>query len=247
VSIDFSHAGDPLDIRHARVAFGAYQNHVFRPDVVGTRVATIVPALVTLPRDEQPLLSMLARGRGTRRGMELAMRRRGSIPEAGEGISRLYGSYLKSRLASFHRDFYTTIPDSRDIWPRTYDRFDLSTVPPCTAVSLRQPNDLLLQPAYLQHVTRDLMSRGWHPRHIAGLVHSRYVRDHGWGGRWRRIDAQTRAEFDVRVFAGMIATGLDRGVDFNCRSTQEKGLCPGGGCRFDLRRDRERLFRMVHS
>jgi hypothetical protein len=59
------------------------------------------------------------------------------------------------------------------------------------------------------------------------------------------MDAQTRAEFDVRVFAGMVATGMDEGIDFNCRSAQEKGLCPGAGCTHDLRSDRDHLLARV--
>jgi hypothetical protein len=74
------------------------------------------------------------------------------------------------------------------------------------------------------------------------LVRAAYEADHAWGDRWRRLHAATRAEFDVRVFAGMVATGLDQLVDFNCVSAQEKGLCPGTGCTLDLRVDRDRLL-----
>ena len=35
VSIDFSHGGDPLDVRHMRSAFSAYQWHLLRPDISG--------------------------------------------------------------------------------------------------------------------------------------------------------------------------------------------------------------------
>jgi hypothetical protein len=56
------------------------------------------------------------------------------------------------------------------------------------------------------------------------------------------MDPATRAEFDVRVFAGLVATGLDRLVDYNCVSAQEKGMCHGIGCAYDLRLDRERLL-----
>jgi hypothetical protein len=55
-------------------------------------------------------------------------------------------------------------------------------------------------------------------------------------------DAGTRAEFDVRVFAGLVAAGIDRAVDFNCRSAQEKGLCPSEPCVHDLRVDQRRLL-----
>ena len=51
-----------------------------------------------------------------------------------------------------------------------------------------------------------------------------------------------RAEFDVRVFAGLVATGLDRMVDYNCVSAQQKGVCPGTGCAHDLRIERECLL-----
>ena len=56
------------------------------------------------------------------------------------------------------------------------------------------------------------------------------------------MHARTRAEFDVRVFAGLIAAGLDEMVDFNCVSAREKNICPDAGCLHDLRIDRERLM-----
>jgi hypothetical protein len=43
----------------------------------------------------------------------------------------------------------------------------------------------------------------------------------------------------------MLVAGLDRCVDFNCRSTQEKTMCPGTGCPHDLRVARERLLSQV--
>ena len=44
----------------------------------------------------------------------------------------------------------------------------------------------------------------------------------------------------LRAFAGLVHTGADRLIDFNCVSTQEKGMCPGG-CHHDLRDDVRRL------
>jgi hypothetical protein len=42
----------------------------------------------------------------------------------------------------------------------------------------------------------------------------------------------------------MLATGLDRGVDYNCVSAQEKGLCPfAADCHRDLTRDHPRIFK----
>ncbi|MGE0043538.1 MAG: hypothetical protein AB7H88_06670 [Vicinamibacterales bacterium] len=242
VSIDLSFAGDPLDARHIRLAFGGYQFHRLRPDIVGARVATL-PPLVALPRrDGDDWQALVAGGRGTAAGAAAAAREEAHIPDCADGLGRLLDDYAGSALARAHADFYAVAPEPPERWPDTYDLVGVADWPPCLSAALRQPNDLLLQPAHLQHLTRGLLAAGWHPRHIAGLVWSRYARDHGWGDRWeRRMDAATRADFDVRVFAGLVATGLDRWVDLNCVSAQEKGLCPRAGCGRDLREVRDRL------
>lgn len=243
LSVDLSHVGDPLDSRHMRVAFGAYQRHRFRPDIVGAELSG-VPPLVALPRGDEPLCELLRRGRDTSAAASVAAHSRCELPDITRGLRTLLTRYQRSPLAAFHRDFYATTPHGPDEWVDTYDRLPLQRLLPCVAASLTSPNDLLLQPAHLQHMTRALMSDGWHPRHIAGLVHSKYAQDAGWGSHWESRHPLSRAEFDVRVFAGMIVTGLDEGVDFNCRSAQEKDLCPvGASCDHDLRVDRRRLLK----
>jgi hypothetical protein len=241
-SVDLSFAGDPLDIRQVRTAFSAYQFHRIRADIVGGRIAAKVPPLVAVPRGNASVYEMLQAGRTTDRAAELAASQSAEIPVVTAGLVRLVDDYASSPLAEFHREFYATRAHIPAEWPATYDRLDLASLLPCVGAPLATPNDLLLQPAYVQHVTRALMSQGWAPRHIAGLVHSRYARDYRWGARWTRLDPQTRADFDVRVFAGMLVTGLDEGVDFNCTSAQEKGLCPAARCNHDLRSDRGRLL-----
>lgn len=240
VSIDLSFAGDPMDVRHMRVAFGGYQMHRFRPDLYGTEVSSLEP-LIAVPRGSASLDEMLQR-RSPDGAARLAEFSRTRIPIVTDGVAGLVADYEQSSLARFHRAFYATEPDPPAAWVHTYDRFDRSALPPCVVAPLAAPHDLLLKPEHVQHVTRFLMSEGWAPRHIAGLVWSRYEKDFGWGDRWSRLSPRARAEFDVRVFAGMITTGLDRGVDFNCRSAQEKQLCPLTGCPRDLRVNRDRLL-----
>jgi hypothetical protein len=150
VSLDLSFAGDPMDVRHVRVAFGGYQMHRFRP----------------------------------------AESSRTRIPTVTDGVAALLAEYEQSSLARFHRAFYLTEPNPPASWSRTYDRFDLSALPPCVAAPLVNPHDLLLKPEYIQHVTRFLMSEDWAPRHIAGLVWSRYEKDLGWGERWNLLSAR---------------------------------------------------------
>ena len=246
ISIDLSSAGDPMDVRHIRVAFGAYQKHRFRPDIVGHRGASERPPFIAVPRGTESLARLLSDGRQLRHAARAARSGSATLPVVTEGIRRLLNSYTRSSLAHFHRSFYATPCRHDRDRDDLFESLPLSTFPSCVARPLVAPNDLLLQPAVIQHVTRWLMAEGMKPRDIAAVVHSRYAADYGWVRRWSRLDAETRAEFDVRVFAGMLVTGLDRGVDFNCRSAQEKGLCPAVPCERDLRVDRDRLFRALN-
>jgi hypothetical protein len=229
VSVDFSHFGDPLDVRQFRVCFGAYQWHRLRPDIFGP--AAGLPALVALPRDRQSLKTMLRRGRGPRVALRRAPLADARLPAVTAGVGQLIERYLASGLAGFHQQFYGERSAAAS--------FDAA--PPCVTWCLERPNDRLLKPEHLQHLVRWGLANGFSARQLAEAVVQRYEADHGWGDRWRRLEPRTRAEFDVRVFAGLIATGADRLVDFNCVSAQEKDVCPRVGCPHDLRRDRERL------
>jgi uncharacterized OsmC-like protein len=235
-SIDFTHVGDPLDVRHMRVAFSAYQWHRLRPDIFGPRAAGVAP-FVTLPRGSYSLSTLLLAGRGLDTGRTAARTARTSVPDITRGLERLLASYAASPLAAFHNEFYAM---KRAAAGRVRP-LDLDALPPCVAASLERPNDLLLKPEHVQHLVRGLMARGWHPADIAGLVRAAYEADHGWGDRWTRMHPETRADFDVRVFAGLVATGADTLVDFNCVSAQEKNLCPRIACPRDLRKDRAHL------
>ena len=91
-----------------------------------------------------------------------------------------------------------------------------------------------------------LLARGWHPRHIAGLLVSKYSRDYGWIPGLHFHEPGVRADFYARLFAGLIDAGLDELIDFNCQSTREKGYCPGGECGWNLRDLGDRLRRGDH-
>jgi len=244
-SIDLSYCGDLLESRRIRVAFGTYQNHIFRPDIFGPHTAASVPPLAAVPRRDRTLVWMLERGRQLAGARRLAERESVVLPDVAHGMGRLVEEYLLSPLADAHSRFYGVRPHPAAEWPSTYDACDLQSLPACVASPLLHPNDGLLKPTALQHVTRTLMSRGWHPRHIAGLVLSKYAGDFQWGDRWTRMDPARRADYDVRVFASLVETGVDEAFDFNCVSAQEKGLCPFSACGHDLRRDRERLLQQA--
>jgi hypothetical protein len=100
----------------------------------------------------------------------------------------------------------------------------------------------------VQRVVRVMLALGWHPRHIAGLIRSKYERNHGWGDQWHGYDPGTRADFYARVFAGQFVTGVDDLVDFNCQSAREEGTCFVSPCDDNLQHYRESLIeRRTHE
>jgi hypothetical protein len=235
VSFDFSYAGDPLAVRHIRCAFSTYQWHTFRPDIFGANASALEP-LVVVPRGGASLRATLRRGRTMHAALRIARRSSGEIPEVESGIIRLIADYTSSSLAIFHRGFFADI-NSGAVHELPSD------LPQCVRASLSRPNDLMLKPEHLQHAVRSLLARGWRAVDIVALVRSCYEAPHGWGNRWTSsMNPAMRAAFEVRVFAGLVATGVDTLIDFNCVSAQEKGLCPRSGCTHDLRIDRARLM-----
>ena len=186
---NLSFAGDPLDARHLRVAFGAYQVHRMREDVVGARVAREVPPLVAIPRRDEGLFELLAGGAHDARrrapgGADVgppAERRRGggsrrSTPTASRGWRPFTGSSIRPARSR------------RSAGP-AYDRIDLARLWPCTVRAAGGPER---SPAAAGvHPARDralLMAAGWAPRDIAAIVHERYPRDFGWGRAGRGPD-----------------------------------------------------------
>lgn len=226
VSIDLSMFADPIFMRDIRCPFSTHQKHKVQLGKVGAQIASEIPIQICLPVGRNSLDDSLAMRRHFRRSADWAAAcGPTTIPDGSEGFLHLIDEYRRSRLAEFHRAFDAADHDPWTAWSRTYDALDLTTLPPCVAYSLENPNPNLLRPTNLQTLTRTLMGMGWHPRHIAGLVRSKYERDHGWGREWAKYDAATRADFYIRIFAGQIATGLDLLLDHNCVSHQEKGYC----------------------
>jgi hypothetical protein len=179
--------------------------------------------------------------------VRLAKRASAQIPDQSAGTLGLVRSYRQSGLARFHDYFYAAEHDPHEQWPKTYDRTPLDAFPICVGRILRFPNDLLLKPAGIQHVARTLLAVGWHPRHIAGLIRSKFERDYGWGPAWFVYDAALRADFYTRLFSGLLATGLDPIIDYNCQSTREKGYCCAHYCGEILERHRVLLMNRTQA
>lgn len=230
LSIDISEYGDPLPTRGTRVPFNVYLKPQQQRHLLGLEVAASLPPLFVIPVDgihEHEALRIMRDPDAVR---ELAKRSSARIPDQSNGTERLIAEYSQSSLARFHEWFYAAEHDPPERWPQTYDRTPLDSLPHCVRILLEEPNDRLLKPAGIQHLVRVFSSLGWHPRHIAGLIRSKYERDHGWGDMFYRTNACSRADFYARLFAGLLATGRDQLRDFNCRATQEKQFCPSDHC-----------------
>jgi hypothetical protein len=223
VSIDISEYGDPLDTRRIRIPFSAYYKSCLGND--GSDFSVRSPILFSIPLHECDRSQGVNLMRDESAVAELAARASVQIPEQSKPMESLITAYENSVLARFHDWFYSEDHEPSDRWPETYDRIRLADYPACIRHIFEHPNDLLLKPVTLRQVVRVMRAKGWHPRHIAGLLRSKYERDHGWGRAWFVYDAATRSDFYTRIFAGLLACGHDALSDFNCPSMKAIGLC----------------------
>jgi len=242
VCLDLSEYGDPLNTRIVRIPFSVYHKPRQRRDTLGDHVVDELPPLFLVPLFEMDERRGLLAMRDPLAAADLARYASVEIPDHSEGTARLAEAYAASSTAAFHRWFYGQEHESPDHWPETYDRTSLDLLPPCARRILVQPNDALLKPAGVRHVVRALLALGWHPRHVAGLIRSKYERDFGWGDKFFRYDAATRADFYTRLLAGLIALGLDELEDFQCEDLQAIGFCTTEQCDGSLGRYRESLL-----
>ena len=233
INLDLSTYADPLFTRVMRTAFSIHDKHKSK--------GLDLPVHLTIPRytpcngNELGLPEIFQNRRHFHNSANYARAITMNIPESSEGVARLLDDYQQSSLATFHQDFDQTAQDPSQDWSRTYDRMNLRDVPPCVAYALANPNPALLQPKQIQTLVRVLTAKKrWHPSHVAGLIRSKYERDHHWEFNWQKYDANRHARTWVRFYAGLLATGVDDRIDQNCVSHQEKDLCPRPFCGYNL-------------
>ncbi|MGJ8643012.1 MAG: hypothetical protein ACSHX9_06360 [Luteolibacter sp.] len=225
VSIDISEYGDPLHTRMVRMPYTNY----LKPWVSGLAEAWNLgdglPRFRAIPLFEMNFREAIECRGNEKATKDLARRACTAIPRHDDGTMRFLEDYLASDLRKFHEHFYSVPHVPKEQWGEAYEPMPTG-IAPCGSILLERPNDLLLKPAGMQLVTRLLLGLGWHPRHVAGIIRSRFENPrYGWGVDWGEYDAGVRADFYVRIFAGLLRTGVDELVDFNCVSTAEKGFC----------------------
>jgi hypothetical protein len=233
ISIDISEYGDPLYSRVIRVPFSVYLKPWQQPWAFASDVLTNLQPLCVIPLQGIDWRQGISTMRDLRLTVKLAEHTSTKIPDATRGTGRLLSEYQKSKLAKFHAWFYSQEQHPAERWPETYDRLPLGILPACTRLALERPNDLLLRPGFIRQFARVMLALGWHPRHIAGLICSKYKRNFEWT-QFVDVDPATRADFYTRVFSGLFAVGTDDLVDFNCVSAQEQATCTFSNCGFNL-------------
>jgi hypothetical protein len=233
ISFDLSEYGDPLYTRHVRLPFSAYLKPRQLEWILGeAEIGRLLP-IFEIPLSGMPPAQAITAMRDPDMVLEIARRVSAAIPDQSERTENLIDEYQHSDLAEFHEQFYS------QMWQEVEPSDDLV---PCAQFLLENPNDWLLKPAALQHVVRVLTALGWRPSSIAQRICASYHSDRGWGDTWVRLDPCNRAIFYARLFAGMIATGLDRLIDFNCVSHKEKGYCMIPECSSNLNMYRDMLI-----
>jgi len=233
INLDLSTYVSPLFTRVMRTAFSIHDKHKYKNIDILTQIT--IPRFTPCNGNELSLDEVFHNRRNFRNSAEYAKAITMNIPTAGHGVLKLIKDYKNSDLYKFHQDFDNTRQDHPNDWHKTYDRLNLNEVPPCIATSLANPNPALLQPAQIQTLVRALTGKQWwHPKHVAGLIRSKYERNHDWEYNWGKYDANKHAKGWVRMYAGFLAMGLDQRTDQNCISHQEKGLCTQSFCGYNL-------------
>ena len=233
ISVDISEYGDPLYSRMIRVPFSTYLKPWQQPWGFAANVLAKLQPLFVIPLQGINWCEGISIRRDHQLTAHLAAHTTTNIPDSTRSTDKLLRDYQKSKLARFHAFFYSQEQHPAELWPQTYDRTPLEILPSCARVALEQPNDLLLRPASIRRLVRVMLALGWHPRHIAGLICSKYKRDFGWT-QFVHVDPAARADFYTRVFAGLFAAGTDDLLDFNCVSAQEQGTCTFSTCGHNL-------------
>lgn len=201
ISIDLSEYGDPLFTRTVRVPFSAYLKPWQQLYAVGSNNISKIGPIIFVPVDGLDIRQAMVVMHDPELATQLAERISTRIPDETFGSASLIRQYRSSALRRYHEYFYSSMHDPAESWPRTYDRAPLGDLPIEVRNALLFPNDLLLKPTGIRSVTTCLLRKGWHPRHIAGLIRSKFERDYDWGGQWIDYSPAMRADFYVRIFS----------------------------------------------
>lgn len=246
VSLDITEYADPLIARSVRVPFSFYLKPYRNGSITADNGMSSIPSIISIPRNGEDETTALKMMRNVTEVRHLATHTSARIPDFSDAMEQLIEEYEASRLRRFHDWFYGVEHDPEEAWPHTYDFTSYDVLPEIVRAMLESPNDALLRPGCVKLVVGVLLSLGWHPRHIGGLIRSKYERDHGWGRQWEHCDPATRADFYARLFTGLFVTRLDDLIQLNPADPQDP-LLPYQQSLFQRRQNERLASRPLHG
>ena len=236
ISIDLTCYGDPLHMRDHRAPFSTHQKQ--RADNRYTEVYW-APLKLTLPFWSLDEYDAIALKRIEEVEMcatdfeyaaALAERVDCQIPTAAWAVDRVIDNIVDSPLGSFFEYFDCEHHNHHWDWDSTYfNPTVLDDLPPCVCHSLAYPEPHLLKPTNLQRLVRVLDSMGWHPKHIGGLIFSRYT-----SMSWGYYNAEKRANYWAEQYAAPIFDGTDDKRYMSCIEEQQRNFCIQPFCGYAL-------------
>jgi hypothetical protein len=232
INLDLSSLADPLYTRVMRSAFSIHNKALEKGYRCKDPICLTIPRYTPCNGNTLSLDEVFDNRNHYQNTCNYAKEITAEVPYASQGVESLIWDYTKSSLYKFHQE-YDSIPiDSHQDWWKGYDSFDTRQVPPCIQEAFNRPNPRMLQPNYIQALVRTL--HWWNPKHVAGLITSKYTRDYNWDYNWKKYDAYRHAKVWTRFYAGLLAVGLDRKQDHNCVSYQERDLCNHPFCGYNI-------------
>jgi hypothetical protein len=232
VSFDLSEYGDPLDTRHVRIPFSAYLKPRQLAWCIGEDGVRSILPLFAIPVASMSLDQSIATMRNPDEILALSRQVTNLIPDCSDAMEALFEAYSQSELAQFHEWFYSVPFEQSDASAK--DAVAITEMPPCASWPLDQLGDLLLKPAFVQHLARVLYALGWHPCDVAAFIDRKFRAGPSLRDFWIAEDPANRAIFYTRLFTGLIAMHRDELIDCNCVSHREKGYCFVPDCSSNL-------------
>ncbi len=211
VNIDVSWAGDPLYMRIMRAPGSLHKKNMNYHGI--TQYGPLTDAKVAyydghVPHRAGSYDDVLAAQWDLGRAAEHNARIPGYIPWANEGLVRLVADYRASGLFRLHQRFDRTADLPRGEARRR--ALEDGRLHEKSLSMIRHPNPRMLQPEALRKMVRDLVDRGWEPRHAGNVIRDCYADPFfGWTQNWLKCPAETRANFWARIYAG--AHALENG------------------------------------
>lgn len=203
LNIDNSWQSDPGFMRVMRSPFSLHRKNIFKAGAPAGSSPLVDVVKTFSSNGESARFDNLKELINTMWSMEKAVKHAsgftGEIPAVYDEVLPSIARYKESRLFEIIQEFDMT-PDL-PAGEATKRAMKDKRISPLSIDAVNRANPLLLQPHALKLFIRNLTECGWHPRHIASLIHDCYSNPkHGWKINWAKHSPRTRANYWARTY-----------------------------------------------